>query len=203
MWIGVYCLGTLVGAMEWLNGSQSADRHGLLPGFRIEEAQPRATPRPRFPTSRSQALSASEARKTSFMRQRQKRKSEISTFVRSISCFRLLTILYYSPQRRRICTPPDELSGAFVGKELIVFDRDRYVPFQSLDLVRFHGASELLDQGTAPALEFARSYTSVENKGTLLESISRVARSSNNYAPLSHKSIQLRYPVTARSTLTQ
>jgi hypothetical protein len=42
-----------------------------------------------------------------------------------------------------------------VGKELIPFDRDRYVPFQSLDLVRFHGAPELLDQGTAPVREFA------------------------------------------------
>ena len=50
-------------AMEWLNGSQSADRHGVLPGLLIEEAQLRATPRPRFPTSRSQALSVSEVRK--------------------------------------------------------------------------------------------------------------------------------------------
>ena len=51
------------GVVERLNGSQSADRRGLLPGFRIEEAQLRATPRPRFPASRSQALSVSEFRK--------------------------------------------------------------------------------------------------------------------------------------------
>jgi len=36
-------------------------------------------------------------------------------------------------------------AGPFVGNELIAFDRDRYLPFQSLDLVRFQGASELLD----------------------------------------------------------
>ena len=49
--------------IEWSNRSQSADRHDLHPGFLIEEAQPRARPRPRFPTSRSQALSGSEVRK--------------------------------------------------------------------------------------------------------------------------------------------
>jgi hypothetical protein len=42
-----------------------------------------------------------------------------------------------------------------VGKELILFYRNCYVPFQSLDLVSFHGAPELLDQGTAPVPEFA------------------------------------------------
>jgi hypothetical protein len=46
-------------------------------------------------------------------------------------------------------------AGHFVGEELIVFDRDCHVPFQSLDLVRLHGAPELLDQGTAPVPEFA------------------------------------------------
>ena len=87
----------------------------------------------------------------SFMRN-PKEKSKIP---RLLDQFRSSTILYYSPQRRRIRTPPDEPSGAFVGEELIVFDRDCYVPFQSLDLVRFHGAPELLDQGTAPVPEFA------------------------------------------------
>ena len=134
--------------MEWLNGSQSTDRHGLLPGFPIEEAQLRATPRPRFPTSRSQALSVSEVRKCPSCATPKKQPEIKSTYVRSISGFRLPTTLYYSPQGKRFRTPPDEFSGAFVGKELILFDRDRYVPFQSLDLVRFHGAPELLDQGT-------------------------------------------------------
>ena len=56
---------------------------------------------------------------------------------------------------RRIRTPPDEFSGAFVGKELIVFYSDRNIPFQSLNFVRLHGAPELFDQGAAPAPKFA------------------------------------------------
>ena len=64
-------------AMEWLDGSQSDDRQGLLPGFLTEEAQLCATPRPRFPTSRSQALSVSEVRKRPSYAS-PKKKSEIS-----------------------------------------------------------------------------------------------------------------------------
>jgi hypothetical protein len=83
-------------------------------------------------------------------------KSEIQRpIVSSISCFRLSTTLYYSSQRWRIRTPPDEFSGAFVGKELIVFYCDRNIPFHSLDFVRSHGAPQLLNQGTAPMPEFA------------------------------------------------
>ena len=92
----------------------------------------------------------------SFIRQPQKNKSKIwSTFARAISCSRLPTILYYSPQRRQIRTPPDEFSGAFVGEELILLHCDRNIPFQSLNFVRFHGAPELFDEGTAPVPKFA------------------------------------------------
>jgi hypothetical protein len=126
--------------MERLNWSQSADRHGLLPGFLIEEAQLRATPRPRFPTSRSQALSVSEVRKRPSYASPKEKIRNLSTYVDYISCFRLPTTLHNSPQRRRILTPPDEFSRAFVGKELIVFYRDRNILFQSLNFVRFHGA---------------------------------------------------------------
>ena len=71
--------------MEWLNGSQSADRRSLLPGFRIEEAQLRATPppRPRFPTSRSQALFVSEFRKCPSCPTPKKQSETKSTYVSS------------------------------------------------------------------------------------------------------------------------
>jgi hypothetical protein len=114
--------------MEWFNGSQSADRHGLLPGFLTAEAQLRATPRPRFPTL------------------------EIRPLYQSCS---LTNNLYYSSQPRRIRTPPDEFNGAFSSKEPIVFDRDGNTMFQSLNLVRLHGAPELFDQGAAPVPKFA------------------------------------------------
>lgn len=59
------------------------------------------------------------------------------------------------PQGQRIRIPLDELGGAFGGKEPIVPYRDRDTLFQSLNFVGFHGASELLDQGTATVPEFA------------------------------------------------
>ena len=74
-------------------------------------------------------------------------------FVRS--CFTYQQRLYYSPQRQRIRTPPDELSGASVGKELIVFYSDRNIPFQSVNFVRLHAAPELFDQGVAPLPKLA------------------------------------------------
>ena len=42
-----------------------------------------------------------------------------------------------------------------MDEELIVFYRDRNIPFHSLNFVRVHGASQLLDQGTASVPEFA------------------------------------------------
>ena len=142
-------------AMEWLNGSQSADRHGLLPGFLIEEAQLRATPRPRFPTSRSQALSVSEVRKrpSCVNARRENQKSAPSSAPSVIFAYQQSYITLRSG--RDSALPPDEFSGAFVGKELIRFDRDRNTLFQSLNLVRIHGASELLDEGRALVPEFA------------------------------------------------
>jgi hypothetical protein len=74
---------------------------------------------------------------------------------RSIRCFHLPTNLYDSAQRRRIRTPSDEFSRAFVGKEPIIFYRECDIPFHSLDFVRFHRAPQLLDQGTASMSEFA------------------------------------------------
>jgi len=46
-----------------------------------------------------------------------------------------------------------KLSGVFVGEELIV---TAIATFQSLDIVRLHGAPKLLDQGMAPVPQFAR-----------------------------------------------
>lgn len=59
------------------------------------------------------------------------------------------------PQRRRIRTPLDEFGGASGSKELIVSYCGRDTLFQGLNFVRIHGASELIDQGTAPVFEFA------------------------------------------------
>ena len=40
-----------------------------------------------------------------------------------------------------------------MNEKLIVFYRDRNIPFYSLDFVGVHGASKLLDQGTASVSE--------------------------------------------------
>ena len=59
------------------------------------------------------------------------------------------------PQGRRIRAPRDEFGGSSGGKKLVVSYRDRDTPFHGLNFVRIHGASELLDQSTAPVSEFA------------------------------------------------
>ncbi|MGC2186507.1 MAG: hypothetical protein WA637_24785 [Terriglobales bacterium] len=81
-----------------------------------------------------------------------------------------------------------------MGKELILFHRDCYVPFQSLDLVRFHGAPELLDQGTAPVPEFAwtrfcHPEPVIRRKAILFNAIALEMRQPNSFV--------LRYPPNA------
>ena len=53
-------------------------------------------------------------------------------------------LLYYALQRRRIGALPDESSGAFVGKGLIVFYCGRNTPLQSLGFARSHRPPKLL-----------------------------------------------------------
>ena len=59
------------------------------------------------------------------------------------------------PRGQRVHARLGELSRAFVSKKFIVFYRDCDIPFQRLDFVRFHGASELLDEGTTAMAELA------------------------------------------------
>jgi hypothetical protein len=48
-------------------------------------------------------------------------------------------------------------AGSLLVKSFIVFYRDCYIPFHSLDFVRSHGAPKLLSQGPAPMPEFAET----------------------------------------------
>ena len=48
-------------------------------------------------------------------------------------------------------------AGSLLVKSFIVFYRDCYIPFHSLDFVRSHGAPKLLNQGPAPMPEFAKT----------------------------------------------
>jgi hypothetical protein len=154
------------------NGRRSAYCHCRLLCRLTEEGLLGATPPLPFPPSISQALSVAEVRKypsyVSTKENPSERWSNPSIRIRvSAPCEtrplypkkkekrnRAIRLDCYPP-RRGICALVNKFNRAFAFKQLVIFYHDRDATFQSLDFMRFHGAPELLDEGTAPVSKLA------------------------------------------------